>query len=112
MGYSRWCLRRSRRRSRPWRQRDLTVPRAMPSWAAISAWLALALEVDAAIAYGNEVARLKTPALITSGTTIAATESAHATTIRAAFISLGVDMAYVPAPVVSTATHDQWVIKV
>jgi rubrerythrin len=74
--------------------------------------LALALEVDAAIAYGNEVARLKTPALITAGTTIAATEAAHATTIRAAFISLGVDMAYVPAPFVSTATRDQWVIKV
>ncbi len=74
--------------------------------------LALALETDAAIAYASEVAKLKTPALITAGTTIAAAEAAHATTIRAAFISLGVDIAYVPAPFVSAETRDQWVIAV
>ncbi|MGB3310275.1 MAG: ferritin-like domain-containing protein [Nodosilinea sp.] len=74
--------------------------------------LALALETDAAIAYTNEVARLQTPELITAGATIAAAEASHATTIRAAFISLGVDIAYVPAPFVSADTRDQWVIKV
>jgi rubrerythrin len=74
--------------------------------------LALALETDAAIAYATEVAKLKTPALITAGTTIAAAEASHATTIRAAFISLGVDIAYVPAPFVSADTRDQWVLKV
>ncbi len=74
--------------------------------------LALALETDAAIAYAGEVARLKTPELITAGATIAAAEAAHATTIHAAFISLGVEIPYVPAPYVSAETRDQWVIKV
>lgn len=74
--------------------------------------LALALETDAAIAYASEVSRLKTPELITAGATIASAEASHATTIRAAFISLGVDIAYVPAPFVSADTRDQWVLKV
>ncbi|MBE9114084.1 ferritin-like domain-containing protein [Nodosilinea sp. LEGE 07298] len=74
--------------------------------------LALALETDAAIAYTSEVARLQTPELITAGATIAAAEASHATTIRAAFISLGVDIPFVPAPFVSADTRDQWVIKV
>ncbi|MGB3137455.1 MAG: ferritin-like domain-containing protein [Nodosilinea sp.] len=74
--------------------------------------LALALETDAAIAYTSEVARLRTPELITAGATIAATEASHATAIRAAFIALGVDITYVPAPFVSAATRDQWVLKV
>jgi rubrerythrin len=74
--------------------------------------LALALETDAAIAYGSEVARLMTPALVTAGASIAAAEAAHATTIRAAFISLGVEIDYVPAAFVSADTRDQWVLKV
>lgn len=74
--------------------------------------LALALETDAAIAYASEVSKLKTPALITAGATIAATEASHATAIRAAFISLGIDIAYVPAPFVNAATRDSWVLKV
>ncbi|WOD41238.1 ferritin-like domain-containing protein [Nodosilinea sp. E11] len=74
--------------------------------------LALALETDAAIAYASEVAQLKTPELITAGATIAAAEAAHATTIRAAFIALGVEIDYVPAPFVSADTRDQWVLKV
>ncbi|HSM83362.1 MAG TPA: DUF4439 domain-containing protein [Nodosilinea sp.] len=74
--------------------------------------LALALETDAAIAYASEVARLKTPELVTAGASIASAEAAHATTIRAAFIALGVEIDYVPAPFVSADTRDQWVIKV
>ena len=74
--------------------------------------LALALETDAAIAYASEVARLRTPELVTAGATIAAAEASHATTIRAAFISLGVDIPFVPAPFVSADTRDQWVLKV
>ncbi|MEA5448876.1 DUF4439 domain-containing protein [Leptolyngbya sp. CCNP1308] len=74
--------------------------------------LALALETDAAIAYAGEVARLKTPELITAGASIAAAEAAHATTIRAAFISLGVEIPFVPAPFVSADTREQWVLKV
>ncbi|WP_051463586.1 DUF4439 domain-containing protein [Leptolyngbya sp. PCC 6406] len=74
--------------------------------------LALALETDAAIAYGLEVARLKTPELVTAGVSIATAEAAHATTIRAAFISLGVDIAYVPSPFISADTRDAWVLEV
>lgn len=74
--------------------------------------LALALETDAAIAYGSEVARLQTPALVSAGAAIAATEASHATAIRAAFISLGIDISYVPAAFVNADTRDAWVLKV
>ncbi|MBD2255976.1 ferritin-like domain-containing protein [Pseudanabaena sp. FACHB-2040] len=74
--------------------------------------LALALETDAAIAYATEVSMLKTPALITAGASIAATEASHATAIRAAFISLGMDIAFVPAPFFNGDNRDEWVIKV
>lgn len=74
--------------------------------------LALALETDAAIAYTTEIAKLKTPALITAGASIGSDEAAHATAIRAAFVSLGVDIAYVPASFVSSDTREAWVLKV
>ncbi|PSN20140.1 DUF4439 domain-containing protein [filamentous cyanobacterium CCP5] len=74
--------------------------------------LALALETDAAIAYASEVAKLQTPELITAGASIAAAEASHATTIRAAFVSLGMDIAYVPAAFVNADTRSEWVIKV
>lgn len=74
--------------------------------------LALALETDAAIAYATEVAKLKTPALVTAGASIGSTESAHATAIRAAFVSLGVDIDYVPAAFFSVDTRPEWVLKV
>lgn len=74
--------------------------------------LALALEVDAAIAYGNEAAQFKTPALVTAGVSIAATESAHATAIRAAFISLGVDIYHVPVAFINGDTRSEWVLMV
>ncbi|MBW4467274.1 MAG: ferritin-like domain-containing protein [Pegethrix bostrychoides GSE-TBD4-15B] len=74
--------------------------------------LALALETDAAIAYISEVSQLKTPALISAGASIGSTESAHATAIRAAFVSLGVEIDYVPASFVSADTRPDWVLKV
>jgi rubrerythrin len=74
--------------------------------------LALALETDAAIAYTKEVAMLKTPALITAGATIGSNEAAHATAIRAAFVSLGVNMDYVPSSFVSESNRQQWVLMV
>ncbi|NJK28832.1 MAG: ferritin-like domain-containing protein [Acaryochloris sp. RU_4_1] len=74
--------------------------------------LALALEVDAAIAYTSEIARLKTPALITTGASIGSAESAHATAIRAAFVSLGVNIPIVPAAFVSANARSAWVLKV
>lgn len=74
--------------------------------------LALALEVDAAIAYTQEIAQLKTPALITAGASIGSDEAAHATAIRAAFVSLGVEIPVVPAAFVSADTRDAWILKV
>jgi hypothetical protein len=57
-----------------------------------------------AIAYTTEVAKLKTPALITAGASIGSTESAHAAAIRARFKSLGVNIDIVPSSFVS-ANH-------
>ncbi|PZO44979.1 MAG: DUF4439 domain-containing protein [Pseudanabaena frigida] len=74
--------------------------------------LALALEVDAAIAYGREVAKLKNPDLVTAGASIGSTEASHATVIRAAFQSLGVNLNVIPASFVSKDTRDAWIIKV
>lgn len=74
--------------------------------------LALALEVDAAIAYTTEIAMLKTPALITAGASIGSTESAHAAAIRAAFNALGVTIPVVPAAFVSADNRKLWIIKV
>ncbi|HLO85532.1 MAG TPA: ferritin-like domain-containing protein [Nostocaceae cyanobacterium] len=74
--------------------------------------LALALEVDAAIAYTLEVANLKIPKLITAGASIGTTESAHAAAIRATFKSLGVNIEIVPAPFVSPDNRAAWVLKV
>jgi rubrerythrin len=74
--------------------------------------LALALETDAAIAYTNEVGKLKTPALITAGASIGSTESAHAAAIRATFKSLGVGIEIVPASFVSADNRKAWVLTV
>jgi bacterioferritin (cytochrome b1) len=74
--------------------------------------LALALETDAAIAYGKEVATLKTPALITVGASIGSVEACHATAIRAAFVALGVSMDYVPTAFISEESRSQWVLMV
>lgn len=74
--------------------------------------LALALETDAAIAYSQEIAMLKTPALITAGASIGSTEASHATLIRAAIQSLGVDIQPVPASFVSAETRNAWILTV
>jgi rubrerythrin len=74
--------------------------------------LALALETDAAIAYTNEIAKLRTPALITAGASIGSTESAHAAAIRATFKSLGVGIEIVPSSFVSADNRSNWVLTV
>ncbi|MEH2194866.1 ferritin-like domain-containing protein [Nostoc sp.] len=74
--------------------------------------LALALETDAAIAYSQEIAKLKTPKLITIGASIGSTETAHAAAIRATFKSLGVNLEIVPAPFLSIENREAWVLKV
>jgi hypothetical protein len=74
--------------------------------------LALALEVDAAIAYTKEAAQLKMPELITAGASIGTAESAHAAAIRAAMVSLGLDLRVVGAAFVADSTRDAWIVKV
>lgn len=74
--------------------------------------LALALEVDAAIAYGKEAALLKTPALITAASSIGSTEASHATVIRSAFKALGVNIKVIPSAYVSADTRKDWIVKV
>ncbi|AVH62700.1 Tat pathway signal protein [Nostoc sp. 'Peltigera membranacea cyanobiont' 213] len=74
--------------------------------------LALALETDAAIAYSQEIAKLKTPKLITIGASIGSTETAHAAAIRATFKALGVNVEIVPAPFLSIENREAWVLKV
>jgi rubrerythrin len=74
--------------------------------------LALALETDAAIAYTQEAAKLKNPALITAGASIGTTESAHAAAIRATFKALGVDLEVVPAAFVNAENRSSWVLTV
>jgi rubrerythrin len=74
--------------------------------------LALALEVDAAIAYTLEVAKLRTPKFMTVGASIGTTESAHAAAIRATFVALGVKIEIVPAAFVSVDNRKAWVLKV
>ncbi|BAY93708.1 MULTISPECIES: ferritin-like domain-containing protein [unclassified Tolypothrix] len=74
--------------------------------------LALALEIDAAIAYTLEAAKLKTPKLVTVGASIGTTESAHAAAIRATFRALGVGIEIVPAAFVSVENRDAWILKV
>lgn len=74
--------------------------------------LALALETDAAIAYGQEIGKLKTPKLITVGASIGSTESAHAAAIRATFKALGVNIEIVPTAFISADSREAWVLKV
>ncbi|MEH2413601.1 DUF4439 domain-containing protein [Nostoc sp.] len=74
--------------------------------------LALALETDAAIAYTQEIAKLKTPKLITVGASIGSTEAAHAAAIRATFKALGVNLEIVPESFVSLENREAWVLKV
>jgi len=74
--------------------------------------LALALEVDAALAYIGAFSKLKSTALIAAAGTIAPVEASHATAIRAAFIALGTKIEYIPASFVSADTRDAWILKV
>lgn len=74
--------------------------------------LALALETDAAISYINESAKLINPSLVTFGAGIGSVESIHASRIRAAFNSLGMEMPIVPSAVMSIENREQWILKV
>ena len=50
--------------------------------------------------------------LITAGAAIGSTEASHATLIRAAFRSLGVDIKPIPVSFVSAETRSSWILAV
>jgi rubrerythrin len=74
--------------------------------------LALALEVDAALAYNDAFSKLQDAGLIAAASTIGPNEIAHATAIRAVFRSLDPTVEYVPAAFVSSETRNNWILKV
>lgn len=74
--------------------------------------LALALEVDAVLAYASAVSKLRSPELIAAGLTILPDESAHAAAIRAVFGTLDATVHTVPDAQLSAATRSQWILAV
>jgi rubrerythrin len=74
--------------------------------------LALALEVDAAIAYGDAFSKLKAVPHLQAAATIAPDEAAHAAAIRGVFKTLIPSVEYVPAAFLSADTRSQWILKV
>ncbi len=74
--------------------------------------LALALEIDAAIAYVTESAKLKTTVLSAVSAGIGCIESIHAARIRAAFNSFGMDIPVIPSAVMSAENRNLWILKV
>jgi rubrerythrin len=74
--------------------------------------LALALEVDAALAYCDAFSKLKGQGLIAAAASIGPNEVAHATAIRAVFRTLIPTVEYVPAAFISADTRAQWILKV
>jgi rubrerythrin len=74
--------------------------------------LALALEVDAALAYMGAVAKLKNPALAAAANTLLPAEAGHAVAIRAVFRTLMPTVEYVPGAALSAQNRKDWVMKV
>lgn len=74
--------------------------------------LALALEVDAVLAYASAVSKLRTSALVAAGLTILPDESAHAAAIRAVFSTLDSTIHAVPAAQLSKETRSQWILSI
>lgn len=74
--------------------------------------LALALEVDAVLAYASAVRKLRTPDLIAAGLTILPDESAHAAAIRAVFGTLDPAIHAVPSGQLSKETRNLWILSV
>lgn len=73
--------------------------------------LALALEIDAALAYQGAFAKLKNEQLRTSALSIMPDEVAHAVAIRAALGGLMKGVEAVPSPFLAADTRKDWVLK-
>jgi rubrerythrin len=74
--------------------------------------LALALEVDAVLAYQAAFGKLTTPQIQGAAATILPAEAGHVTAIRAVFRSLSPSVEYVPQAFLGAATRSQWILKV
>jgi rubrerythrin len=74
--------------------------------------LALALEVDAVLAYGDAFSKLKIADLLAAAGTIAPNESAHATAIRGVFKTLMPAIEYVPSAFINADTRHEWILKI
>lgn len=73
--------------------------------------LALALEVDAVLAYQTAAPRLKMPELQAAALSILPDEAGHATAIRAVFHTLDASIQAVPSPLLSASTRGAWILK-
>ena len=73
--------------------------------------LALALEIDAALAYQGAFAQLKNAQLRTSALSIMPDEVGHAVAIRAALGGLMKGVEAVPSPFLAADTRKDWVLK-
>jgi len=74
--------------------------------------LALALEVDAALAYQAAFSKLKTPEIAAAANSIMPVELSHAAAIRTVFHGLIPSVESVPAPFLNPQTRKDWVLKV
>lgn len=74
--------------------------------------LALALEVDAVLAYNAAFSQLNDRALLMAAATIGPVEASHVTAIRAVFRSLIPTLEFIPAAFISAETRQDWILKV
>jgi hypothetical protein len=74
--------------------------------------LALALEIDAVLAYNAAFSQLSDRDLLMAASTIGPVEACHATAIRAVFRSLTPTLEFIPTSFISAETRQEWILKV
>jgi hypothetical protein len=74
--------------------------------------LALALEVDAVLAYNAAFSQLSDRELLVAASTIGPVEACHATAIRALFRTMIPTLEYIPSSFISPQTRQDWILKV
>ncbi len=74
--------------------------------------LALALEVDAALAYQSAFGKLKSPGIAAAALSILPIELSHATAIRSVFRTLVPSVELVPASFLNADTRKEWILHV
>jgi hypothetical protein len=74
--------------------------------------LALALEIDAVLAYIAAFSQLSDRDLLAAASTIGPVEACHATAIRAVFRTLIPTVEFIPTSFISAETRQDWILKV